>query len=530
MLILDIFNRSKNKDIQAHVNIEPQAYSGSYSLYDYFNGEKDFFAMSGSGKEYNVNYYEMSKRAYNLYVTNEFVKAGVDRLVQFLVGTGLELYPTPKTDFLKRKYGIELEEDFAKDIKDLWELYCTEKDVSADGQSNIHQLAKEIAFNAVVGGDVLVVRRVENGYNKYQLVDGRNVFSSKTLNSDTGNKIKNGVEVDECGRHVAYYVLDDDGKEHRIKAYDDSGNMYAWLAYANKIRLGSTRGYSILGAIMQKMDKIGDYTENEVQASALNGKFVATIDQDSTSTGINPFNNKTLGGASKVLPELSKEKFEEKSLLDKMFTQLRRFTNGLVLHMPRGQKLQAYDTKRPNVNFGVFLDANMKYDYASMGLPYEVVLMVFQNNFSASRASLKMFEAILKFTSKYLCVDGFYKPAYEQFFDLEVLKGNLEAPKYIELRNKPGYADNAYLLAKFEGMPIPHIDPLKEVNAVVTKLKNGLTDFEGALQELGSKTNFETLSKRLSEQITSLKEAGIELQGITDNVDIDEDEDKKNGR
>ena len=198
--------------------------------------------------------------------------------------------------------------------------------------------------------------------------------------------------------------------------------------------------------------------------------------------------------------------------------------------MPRGQRLQAYDTKRPNVNFGVFLDANMKYDYASMGLPYEVVLMVFQNNFSASRASLKMFEAILKFTSKYLCVDGFYKPAYEQFFDLEVLKGNLEAPKYIELRNKPGYADNAYLLAKFEGMPIPHIDPLKEVNAVVTKLKNGLTDFEGALQELGSKTNFETLSKRLSEQITSLKEAGIELQGITDNVDIDEDEDKKNGR
>ena len=101
MLILDIFNRSKNKDIQAHVNIEPQAYSGSYSLYDYFNGEKDFFAMAGSGKEYNVDYYEMSKRAYNLYVTNEFVKAGVDRLVQFLVGTGLELYPTPKTDFLK---------------------------------------------------------------------------------------------------------------------------------------------------------------------------------------------------------------------------------------------------------------------------------------------------------------------------------------------------------------------------------------------------------------------------------------------
>ena len=527
MFIQDIFKKSQKTKMRIQSHIEPQAYSGSYSLWDYFSGEKDYFAMD-SGKEYNVNYYSMATRAYNLYQTNEFVKAGVDRIVQFLVGTCLELYPTPKEDFLKRKYGIELKESFKKDIKDLWELYCTEKEVSADKQNDIHQLAKNIAFNAVVGGDVLIIRRVVNGYNEYQLVDGRNVYSNKTLNSDTGNKIKNGVEVDKSGRHVAYYVVDDDGKEQRIKAFDENGNLYAWLAYANKIRIGSTRGYSILGAIMQKMDKIGDYTENEVLASALNGKFVATIDQDATSTGVNPLNNKTLGGASKVLPELSKEKFEDKTLIDKIYTQLRRFTNGLVLHMPRGQKLQSYDTKRPNVNFGVFLDNNMKYDYASMGLPFEVVLMVFQNNFSASRASLKMFEAILKFTRKYLCIDGFYKLSYEQFFDLEVLKGNLEAPKYIELRNKPGYADNAYLLAKFEGMPIPHIDPVKEVNAVVTKLKNGLVDFEGALQELGSKTNFETLYKSYSEQIKKLHESGISLQGIT--PDNEKDEDDNNDR
>ena len=524
MLIQDIFNKLKYRENCSDNNHnEPVAYNNSDYFYNYFSGEKDYFAMNSS-KEYNVDYYLMANRAYNLYQTNEFVKAGVDRFVQFLVGTGLELYPTPKEEFLNRKYNIILKDSFKKDIKDLWELYCTEKEVSADRQNDIHQLANIVAFNAIIGGDVLIIRRVINGYNEYQLIDGRNVCSSKYLNADTGNKIKNGVEVDKKGCHVAYYILDDDGKEQRIKAYDDQGNLFAWLAYANKIRIGSTRGYSILGAIMQKMDKIGDYTENEVLASALNGKFVATIDQDSTSTGINPLNNKTLGGASRVLQNLGQEKFEDKSLISKLHTQLRRFTNGLILHMPKGQKLQAYDTKRPNVNFGVFLDANMKYDYASMGLPYEVVLMVFQNNFSASRASLKMFEAILKFTRKYLCVNGFYKPAYEQFFDLEALKGNIEAPYYIELRNKLGYADNAYLLAKFEGMPIPHIDPVKEVNAVVTKLKNGLSDFEGALQELGSKTNFETLCKSYSDQIKKLQENGINLQGITPEDKNDEDD------
>lgn len=524
MFFQDIF---KNKKVKSESKQkQPKAFFDSFPYGMFFNGEKDYFTMNSSMK-YNVDYYKMANNAYNLYVTNEFVKAGVDRLVQFMVGTGLELYPIPKIDFLKRKYGIELNENFKKDIKDLWELNCSELDVSSDWQSDIHQLAKIVAFNTVLGGDCLVIRRVIFDRNEYQLVDGRNVSSSKTYNEDTKNKIKNGVEIDEKGRHVAYYILDDDGKEKRIAARDSDGNLYAWLVYANAIRIGSTRGYSILGAIMQKLDKIADYTENEVQASAINGKFVATIDQDETSTGINIFDNKTLGSSSSRMSELQEEKHEDKNLLGKLFTHLKQFTNGLVFQMPRGQKLNAYDTKRPNVNFGVFLDANMKYDFASMGLPYEVVLMVFQNNFSASRASLKMFEAILKFMRRDICVNGFYKHVYEQFVDLEVLIGNLEAPRYIELRNKRGYADNAYLLAKFEGMPIPHIDPVKEVNAVVTKLKNGLTDFEGALQELGSKTNFETLYKSLAEQIKKLKEAGIELQGITEEFNADENEDEE---
>lgn len=113
-----------------------------------------------------------------------------------------------------------------------------------------------MAFNSVIGGDMLIIRRIVNGYNEYQLIDGRNVYSTKTLNSDNGNKIKNGVEVDKSGRHVAYYILDDDGKEQRIQAFDDAGNVYAWLAYWNKMRIGSTRGYSILGAIMQKWIKL----------------------------------------------------------------------------------------------------------------------------------------------------------------------------------------------------------------------------------------------------------------------------------
>lgn len=505
---------------------EPRGYCETFPIDYFFNGEKDFFAMNSSTIAYNVDYYRMADRAYNLYTTNEFVKAAVDRLVQFIVGLGLELYPIPKSSFLQRKLKVTLPESFTEDVKDLWELYCSEKCVSADGEDDIHGLAKIVTFNAILGGDMLVIRRVVNKCNEYQLVDGRNVKSSKLVNPDNKNKIKNGVEIDSKGRHVAYYIVDQDGKEKRIDAYDKFGNRFAWLAYCNKIRLGNTRGFSIIGAIMQKLDKIGEYTESETLAAATNAKFVATIDQDESSTGINPLNG-TLGGykqRSTGVPVAPQSKADE-GMINKIVSQLRRLTNGIIMHMPRGQKLNAYNSSRPNVNFAAFLDATMKYAFASMGLPYEVVLMVFQNNFSASRASLKMFEFILKFMRKYLTIDGFYRYAYEDFFDLEVLKGNIEAPDYLKYRNTPGYADNAYMLCKFEGMPIPHIDPLKEVNAVVTKLKNGLTDFEGALQELGSKTNFETMCNSLSEQLKKLKSFGMNLSGVV-MEETEESEDK----
>lgn len=506
---------SKQEPTTQGQTTEPRGYCETFPIDSFFNGEKDFFAMNSSTIAYNVDYYTMADRAYNLYTTNEFVKASVDRLVQFVVGLGLELYPIPKKNFLKRKLKVELPEKFSEDVKDLWELYCTEKCVSTDGENDIHGLAKTITFNAIIGGDVLVVRRVVNRYNQYQLVDGRNVKSSKLVNSDNGNKIKNGVEVDSTGRHVAYYVVDQDGKENRIEAYDKFGNRFAWLVYCNKIRLGNTRGFSIIGAIMQKLDKIGEYTESETLAAATNAKFVATIDQDESSTGLNPLKGATLGGFSRRTTGVPVSPIppENDGLIKRIVSQLRRLTNGIIMHMPRGQKLNAYNSSRPNVNFAAFLDATMKYAFASMGLPYEVILMVFQNNFSASRASLKMFEFILKFMRKYLTIDGFYKYAYEHFFDLEVLKGNIDAPDYLKYRNSSGYADNAYMLCKFEGMPIPHIDPVKEVDAVVTKLQNGLTDFEGALQELGSKTNFETMCSSLSEQLKKLKDLGISLPG-----------------
>lgn len=480
-----------------------------------FDGEQE---PEGYGNiyVYDVDYYTMARRAYTLVVTNEFARTAVTRLTQFTIGTGLKLHPEPARNFLKQKLKIDIPENFSKEIQDLWNLFEDDNLVSQDGRSNIHTLAKTVFYNAYVAGDVLVIKRIVKGNLQYQIVNGLSVKTSRIVGKDSNNKVIDGVEVNEKGEHVRYYIQDEKGHETEIPARDSKGRLTAWLVYADERRLGAVRGYSPLGAIMQKLRQIGQYSNAEVIAANTNAKFAAIIEQDKDSSGVNPL--KSTNGIVRSLQNqinntpapTSSNPAEIKNFADKV----KRIASGIFFHLPKGQKMSSFDTKRPNVNYGQFVDSSMKYNYASLGIPLEVALLVFQNNFSASRASLKMFEMILKYLRKYVIVDGFYQIVYKQFFELECLKGNLNAPKYLALTNDNGYLDNAYTKAKFVGSQIPHIDETKEVNAVLSKLKGGLSTFEQALEDLGNQTDFDTMIERLKSEKEKIKAAGLEFETL----------------
>ena len=277
---------------------------------------------------------------------------------------------------------------------------------------------------------------------------------------------------------------------------------------------------------MQKLHKIGQYSNSEVIAADTNAKFAAIIEQEKDSSGVNPLKS-TNGIARSLQNQINNTPAPTSSNpaeVKEFVNRVKRIASGIFFHLPKGQKMSSFDTKRPNVNYGQFVDSSMKYIYASLGIPHEVALLVFQNNFSASRASLKMFEMILRYLRKYVIIDGFYQIVYKQFFELECLKGNINAPKYIALTNDESYLDNAFTKAKFIGSQIPHIDETKEVNAVLAKLKGGLSTFEQALETLGNQTDFDTMIERLKTEKDKIKGAGLEFETlITPEINISND-------
>ena len=511
---MNIFGFEINRKKAEPQQTEPAALFPAGALWGIdFDGELDPGQMSDL-YIYDVDYYTMSKKTHTLVTINEFAKTGLTRLTQFAVSTGLKCYPEPAKEFLRQECNVDLPEDFGKKIQMRWNLLEQDKNISVTKDQTLHDLAKTVYTHAKIDGDVLVVKRIIDGFLEYQIINGQSVRSSKSTNGD--NKIIDGVEIDKNGKHIAYYVIGKDGRETRIAARDGKDRLLAWLVYNNHKRINGVRGYSEFGAIMQKLHKIGEYSNAEVIAANVNAKFAVKIEQDKNSSGVNPFKALPAGVPKSLrgmLPS-AESPGASKAEVDKFVRNIRKQPSAIAFHVPIGQKLDSFDTKRPNVNYAGFLDASMKYNYASIGCPLEIALLVFQNNYSASRASLKMFEMILKYDRKYILEDQFYQIVYAQNFELECLKGNIKAPKYLELKNDKGYIDNAYTKAKFVGVSIPHVDEVKEVNAVISKLKACLITYEQAVESLGNPVDFDTLIEKRKQEERKLRDAGLTPEGL----------------
>lgn len=487
-MFFKLFNKSnKNKSQNA---FQPLNYNNFM-----FNGEKNFKNLN-LPYTIDIDYYGMANRAWNLYLTTDITKICVDRLAQFTIGDGLKLQYEPDKLILKELYNIDINSKFIKIVESKWNIFANSKYISNNKQDDIHNLANTIMINAILCGDCLVIKRVVDGIVNYQIIDGRNVVGGIPENNNT---IIDGVEINKNNEHTAYHIRDKNGLSTRIKARDSFGNLQAWLVYANKSRISQVRGVSSICSIIQKLSQLSEYSENEVTASEVNSKLAVILEHSDNSDGKNPFVGRSLS---------SKEQSTNNSLSEEAKNNALKLSNGLFIDLGSGKKLNSFDTKRPNVNFEAFLDANAKYIFASQSIPYEIAKMLFSNNFSASRAALKMFELTLKVTRKNIIVDGIYKPAFKDFLLMEILKNNLNIQNFENLQNNQ-IDINALYKCRFISPPIPHIDPLKEVHAVTEKIKNNLCTIEEGMEELGNSTDFDTTMERIKTEQNLMNKLAI---------------------
>ena len=268
------------------------------------------------------------------------------------------------------------------------------------------------------------------------------------------------------------------------------------------------RGIPALAHVAHELEKITDYSLLELMAAVANATIAMVVEPGAGAPATNPFPGNSFVPPSLVqtaagLTVASDASIEGYSNIGK--TVLQNTGGLLVSSLNAGEKLISHDTKRPNVNFGEFVDSITKYLASSLSMPIEVLSMVFGNNFSASRASLKLYWQSL-FVKRDDFTADFKSPVFNSWLLGEVGTGNLILKGFEDRQLR-----QAWQSAKWIGIPSPSIDPMKEERAGQIRNKEGYTTREQESQRRHG-TSFDSNVERLASENKRLAEANEPLK------------------
>jgi capsid protein len=476
-------SKATGKDAQQSElkKLDPSSFGGNYMpayprtqnlVYSAaFDGEKTIGEL-GNIYDLKPDHLKLRLRAYELDLKTDLVKLITGKFFKWCVGTGLKFEYEPDNEVLQLLGYQQVNEDDINKKERLFNLWAKSKLSDYSGRQNLHAKASDAFKTAFLGGDALIVMRLEKTGIKIQLIDGEQLetpFNDELKGAN--NKIVEGVEVNPKGEHVAFWVKTDKNNNladyERLKAKDSRGNLMVWMIYGDKHRVDHHRGIPKISSMMEKISKLDRFVEASVSKAEKMADLVYTFEHDDNSTGENPLGGL---GARKISNVTNEDNTFEES--GRTAQALRQSTSGQVLNLPRGAKLKS-TTNESEVSFDPFHKAIIRSLCASIDIPPEFANQMFEQSYSSSRAAINMWEYIIDIYRESIIVEQFYKPINRFWCYYQYMKGTLDSPGYDKaVATSDEMALEAYYSSRFVGKKMQHIDPFKEAKAIRSLLQD----------------------------------------------------------
>lgn len=480
---------------------------------------KGFDAMSGSAQEdIDFNNYTLRQRARMLYMASPIAASAIKTNRANVVGSGLRL----KSRIDREILGMSAEQADAwqKKTEREFQLWASNKKAcDATGVNNFYSLQQLVLVSWLLSGDCigLVKQYDTDRMHPYSLrihlieadrvatpVDGNGMPSIMTTgkDKDTGNTIYDGVEVDENGAIVAYHIRStypfelgspEPTEWTRVLAYQEHTGLPNVLHVMDTERPEQYRGVSYLAQAIEPILQTRRYTEAEITA-AIVGSFFSAFVHTEAPTDESPFNE--TGGP--VISDPNEYNMGP----------------GEINIMKPGEKVDFSDPKHPSGGFDQFMNAMFAQIGASLELPRDLLLKVFDKSYSAARAAFM--EAWKGFRNRReWMTDDFCRPCYEIWMSEAVARGRIYAPGFFV----DPVIRNAYLGSEWVGPSQGQLDPVKEITAEILACEQGFSTREQSTIKLNGGTwdrNVEQMEKE-NEKLAGIQknpepEAGVYSQ------------------
>jgi len=422
-------------------------------------------------------------------------RALLSRLVGEAVGTGLAMKSVPIWELCDFQMTPEARLKWTRDVELRFWLWAASKESDAEGYRTLGELQRFEFLNRLRDGETFSIFRYSGDARRMsplslQFIDPEYVtlpLGNTDINNAKlrGNRISEGIELSSAGEAVAIYVQEVNeyntptGKYKRVPIYGISNRRFVNHSIISDLP-GQVRGVGPLAPVIHELEKMADYKLCEIEAALINAIIAAWI-----KPSVNAPASRPLGGITPRGGATAPQTTAAAPVAETNFTR-----PGLVVqNLKAGEEIVSFDTKRPNVSFDGFVKSITRSISAALSVPVEVLEMTFNQNYSASRASLILFWNTIE-RERSANVSQFLQPVYEAWFREEIRRNNIKASGF----GTSPLIDAAWLATSWIGHSMPSIDPLKDAQADDYRIDQGATTLERVAQKYNGSDYYDNVA------------------------------------
>ena len=485
----------KNKKFSAKIGT-PRAQNSGYSEGGASHNNKSLKGYNpkklGYKADIGANLSTLRDRSADLAINTPVGTAAINTSTTHTVGAGLNVFPRPKFQIL----GISAEDAraWARKVRAEFDLWADSKDCDIYRKNNLYDM-QSIAYQGyLTDGDSFAAFRRKPAtpdmpYTlRLQLIEGNRVSNPLTtstyatgdptgvevLNSDNGNRILNGVEIDTDGAIVAYWVSNQVPGEPvssllttwaRVEAYGKRTSIPNVLQISNDTRPEQYRGVPYLAPVIETLKQVYRYTNAELTSAIIKSYFALFFTEAVTNSGSLNDMLADNGVDDPTEPVVDVSEYN--------------LGPGTLNALPKGVDVKSVDASNAQSTFEVFSTQLIKQVGAALNQPYEVLMKNFNSSYSASRAAMLQAWEEYKLRRKWFARD-FCQPIYEVWLMEAVANGRIEAPGFFD----DPLIRKAWCNADWFGPTMSILDPVKDMNGSTLRVENGVSTREREAAEM----------------------------------------------
>lgn len=412
----------------------------------------------------------------DLYMNTPIAAAALRRINTNVIGSGLTLQSRIDREFLG--LSDDAADEWERSTEREWQLWAGTKTCDITLMQNFAGLQALAFLSTMLNGDCFVLLpyierdQPSSPYQlKVQLVEADYVCNP--ANKLDMGRIKSGIEIDEFGAPVKYWIrmkpykmfatLDDWAE---VPAFGEKSGRRNVLHLLSKERVGQRRGMPLLAPVFEACKQVSRLTEAELMGAVIASMFTVFVKNTTGAGGL----GEMFTEEESVLQDRDGSSGRDATLPDDNMYEL---GSGNIVELGDNQEIDTADPNRPNKQFDPFYQAIVRQIGAAIEVPYEQLMLAFTASYSASRAAL--LEAWKYYRGRRVwSADNFCQPVYEEWMVEAVTRGRIKASGFF---GDP-LVRQAWSGAAWTGPGQGQLDPVKETKGAQLRVASALGNFE----------------------------------------------------